>query len=35
MKKELVIILAMPLFLVACSSSIQHNLQSWAFEVVT
>ncbi|XID91972.1 hypothetical protein ACF3MZ_26390 [Paenibacillaceae bacterium WGS1546] len=35
MKKALVLILAMPLFLVACSSSNQHTLQSWAFYVVT
>ncbi|MFD3258017.1 hypothetical protein ACE3MQ_05325 [Paenibacillus lentus] len=35
MKKALVLILAMPLFLVACLSSNQHNLQSWAFDVVT
>lgn len=35
MKQALVIILAIPLFLVACSSSKQSNSHSWAFDVVT
>lgn len=35
MYKALVIILAIPLFLMACSNSKQYNLQSWAFDVVT
>ncbi|MGG4554047.1 hypothetical protein [Paenibacillus humicus] len=35
MKKALVIILAVPIFLGLWSCSNQHNLQSWAFDVVT